>query len=64
MLHTHAEEEGVRVGQMWAHAGWDRMNSTCPYVKILSREPSQMAGYHASAAIFPGLGIATLEFTC
>jgi hypothetical protein len=27
-LHTHAEEKGVRVHQMWASAGWDRMNST------------------------------------
>jgi len=28
MLHTHAEEKRVRVRQMWARAGWDRMNST------------------------------------
>jgi hypothetical protein len=27
-LHTHAEEKRVRVRQMWARAGWDRMNST------------------------------------
>jgi hypothetical protein len=26
--HTHAEEKRVRVRQMWARAGWDRMNST------------------------------------
>jgi len=28
MFHTHAEEKRVRVRQMWARAGWDRMNST------------------------------------
>ena len=28
MLHTYAEEKRVRVRQMWARAGWDRMNST------------------------------------
>ena len=28
MLHTNAEEKRVRVPQMWARAGWDRMNST------------------------------------
>jgi hypothetical protein len=27
-LHTHTEEKRVRVRQMWARAGWDRMNST------------------------------------
>jgi hypothetical protein len=27
-LHTHDEEKRVRVRQMWARAGWDRMNST------------------------------------
>gem|GEM_PF-5789531 len=27
-LHTHAEEKRVSARQMWARAGWDRMNST------------------------------------
>jgi hypothetical protein len=27
-LHNQAEEKRVRVRQMWARAGWDRMNST------------------------------------
>jgi hypothetical protein len=58
MLHTHAEEKRVRVRQMWARADWDRMNSTSPYVRSCPRRArSQMARYHASAAIFTGLGM-------
>jgi len=58
MLDAHAEEKRVRVRQMWARAGWDRMNSTWAYVRSCSRGArSQMARYHASAAIFAGLGM-------
>jgi len=58
MLQTHAEEKRVRVRQMWVRAGSDRMNSTSPYVRSCPRRARlQMARYHASAAIFTGLGM-------
>ncbi len=60
MLHTHAEEKRVRVRQMWARADWDRMNSTSPYVRSCprrARSSRHRRDYHASAAIFTGLGM-------
>ena len=60
MLQTHSEEKRVRACQMWARAGSDRVNSTCPYVRSCPRRarPSRRGrDYHASVAIFAGLGL-------
>lgn len=56
MLHTHAEEKRFRVRQMWARRlGQDEQYLTVR--EILFRARLQMARYHASAAIFTGLGV-------
>ncbi len=53
MLQTYSMEKRVRVCQMWPRAGSERMKRTGPYVTSCPRRArSQMARYHASAAVF------------
>ena len=39
-----AWEKRVRVRQIWARAGWDWMNSTCPYVRSCSENARPAMG--------------------
>ncbi len=58
MLQTYSVEKRVRVCQMWPRADSESVKRTSPYVISCPRRArSQMARYHASAAVFTGVGL-------